>query len=357
MFEWRLLEIPIVVAPMTGGWSTPALAAAASNAGALGFLGGGAKTVAALAAEVTATQSITDRPFGVNLFVPDAANSSPEHVPVDAEARRRSVARYREQLGEEADRYGVILPDTDSAATDDWDDKVSMLIERRVALVTFTFGLPARSVLARFHAAGTSTAVTVTDLGEASAANAHGARAIVVQGPHGGGHRGTHSVGKTPNSTGLAALVTQTLGLGIPIIAAGGLTDPGEIAAILGAGAVAVQLGTAFLRSPEAGTSSVHREALVSGRFTTTTSTRAFSGRFARGLTNRFILEHQDQAPAAFPEVNQLTATIRAAARQMEDPEALSLWCGIGFQRASDLPAAVILADIWQDTKPLLRHD
>lgn len=199
--------------------------------------------------------------------------------------------------------------------------------------------------------AGTVTLVTATTAEEALAVERAGADAVIVQGVEAGGHQGTHRDVRENDGTGvgllaLLAQVRETVGL--PLVAAGGLMRGGQIAAVLAAGASAAQLGTAFLATPESGAPAVHKQALTNPLFVRTELTRAFSGRPARGLVNRFLREHGPYAPAAYPEVHHLTAPLRRAAAKAGDAQGMALWAGQGHRLARELPAGrlvEVLAD------------
>jgi nitronate monooxygenase len=188
---------------------------------------------------------------------------------------------------------------------------------------------------------GAEVWVTVTSAEEAREASRIGADALVVQGAEAGGHRGSFVDRPGLPTYGLLALLALVRAtVDLPLVAAGGIADGGGVAAALCAGAVAAQIGTAFMLAPEAGTSPAHRAALRSG--TDTVLTRAFTGRLARGIRNRFIEEHETYAPLAYPEVHHVTAPLRAAARQAGDPDRINLWAGEAHQLARERPAAEI---------------
>jgi nitronate monooxygenase len=362
MFSLNSLTVPIIAAPMAGGPSTPELVTAVSSVGGTGFLAAGYKSAAAVEDEIDAVRSRTDAPFGVNVFVPGSANVSPHDDGALSPERRSSLlAAYRQSLAADAERYHVDLPQTDAADTDGWDAKIELLVRKRVPMVSFTFGCPDRSVISRLRDAGTCVVVSVTNVPEAMTSLAQGADALCVQGPLGGGHRPTHSVSNVPGNDDLTALVSNLrAAVDLPIIAAGGISRPEHVASALEAGAVAVQMGTVFLRCPESGASALHKEALASGAFDGTTATRAFSGRVARALTNRFIRDHDQSAPAIYPEVNQLTRPLRAAAQNAHDPGGISLWAGTNYRDATSEPAATIVQRVWDATlalatEPILR--
>ncbi|MEV4458004.1 nitronate monooxygenase [Microbispora sp. NPDC049633] len=337
---------PIIQAPMAGGASTPALAAAVSGAGGLGFLAAGYRTAEDVRREIAAVRERTDRPFGVNVFVPDA-EAARQGSGDDA-----AVARYRDELAPEAGRYGVTLPEAPARDDDEWDAKIDLLVEQRVPVAGFTFGCPPPEVTARLHDAGSVVMVMVNTPWEAVAAAEAGADAVVVQGPGAGGHQAAflpppptwNAPGDLPE---LVALVREATG--VPLVAAGGIMDGADVAAVLAAGAVAAQLGTAFLRTPESGAHPVHKAALADPRFTRTAFTRAFSGRTARGLANRFMAEHEASAPACYPQVHHLTKGLRRAAAEHGDPEAMALWCGEGYRRSRDLPAAALVEALMRE--------
>ncbi|MDP9398378.1 MAG: nitronate monooxygenase [Actinomycetota bacterium] len=332
------LRRPIVQAPMAGGPSVPALAAAVSEAGGLGFLAAGYKSPEAVREEIRAVRARTGRRFGVNVFVPGTR-------PADDEALRR----YAAELQSEAERWGVGLGEP-VADDDAWEAKVAVLVEERVPVVSFTFGLPRPGMVAELHDAGARVLVTITTPGEALAAADGGADALVVQGIEAGGHRGGFRDEDGVGEHGLLVLLRLVAGrVGLPLVAAGGIMDGASVAAALVAGAEAAQLGTAFLCCPEAGTSPAQRAALRT--YEHTAVTRAFSGRRARGLANRFLVEHSATAPAAYPQVHHLTGPLRAAARRAGDPEGMSLWAGQGHPLVEALPAGELVHRLTEDAR------
>jgi nitronate monooxygenase len=329
-----LLRGPIVVAPMAGGPTTPALVTAAAQAGALGFLAAGYKTGAAMIAEMAKVRTATREAFGVNLFVPGAPAAEPG-----------LTAAYLESLGADAQALGTALGDP-AWDDDDWTGKLVALLEDPPAIVSFAFGCPSPDVITSFQDADCAVAVTVTSPAEARLAAEAGADCLLVQGSEAGAHRASfaNQAGVPDEGLAVAALsaaVAQVTDL--PQIAAGGIMDAAAAAALLAGPPVAVACGTAFVRCPESGAHPIYKDALADGRFTRTTLTRAFSGRPARGLVNQFILDHPD-APAAYPEINNATRPLRAAAAAAGDTDRLSLWAGTGFRAAADLPAGEIVS-------------
>ena len=338
------LRIPVIAAPMAGGPSTPQLVAAVSGTGAFGFLAGGYRTAEALAEQLTATRSRTTASFGVNLFVP-----GPEST-VD-------ISPYREQVRSDADRYGT-EPGEPRWDDDDYPAKIDLLVEARIPVVSFTFGLPRPDDVQRLHGVGTEVVVTVTTPDEARQAAELGADSLCVQGFEAGGHRSTFANDAAAPTGGeayglLAALRLVSATVDLPLVAAGGIVHGRDVAAVLAGGAIAAQCGTAFLRCPEAGTPATQRVALADGTRATTV-TRAFSGRPARGLVNQFIVEHGPYAPAAYPQLHNLTRPIRSAAGAACDPESMSLWAGQTYTLAIEEPAADVVIRLHTEAQAAL---
>ena len=325
------LEIPIVGAPMAGGASTPALAAAVSDAGGLGFVAAGYKTPEAMCDDIAATRGLTSRPFGVNVFLVEPTEADPTEL-----------AAFRERLGD-----GAGEPRSDD---DGFEEKVRRLLQDPVPVVSFTFGCPAPELVDRFRSAGSEVWVTVTDVAEAREAAAAGADVLVVQGFEAGGHRGAF-VDDVPGDVGVLALL-QLIAAALPgceLVATGGIATGRAVAAVLAAGAAAAQVGTALMRTPEAATAPVHRDALAQpGR---TAVTRTFTGRSARGIVNTFMREHEDDAPHAYPAVHHVTAPLRARAKEQGDPESLHLWAGQAHELIEDRPAGEIIRGLHAEAR------
>ena len=331
-FDFRDLTAPVSVAPMAGGPSTPELAAAGTDAGGLGFVAAGYLGADAFADRLGAAMRLASGPIGANLFVPGPDTGSPE-----------IVERYAAQLAPDAERYGAAVG-TPRIDDDAWQGKLDVLLDLRPAVASFTFGLPTVEEIARLRGAGITVAGTVTTVAEARAAADRGVDVLVAQGPAAGGHRGTFDSQARPAEQSLDDLLASIVAtLDLPVVAAGGLMTAADIARVRRAGAVAAQLGTAFLLADEAGSSPVHRAALVSPEFTETVVTKAFSGRFARGLRNRFVDDHDAQAPLAYPQVHYLTSPLRVAAVRAGDPHGTNIWAGTGFRLAEPGPVAAII--------------
>jgi nitronate monooxygenase len=372
MFEIRELARPIVQAPMAGGISTPKLAAAVSDAGGLGFLAAGYREPEAVAAEVAELRGLTGRPFGLNIFAAGGEAADPA-----------VVEEYAARIGVEGE-LGEPRHDDDHL-----DAKLALAADLAIPVVSFTFGSPTGAQIEELHAAGCAVWVTVTTPAEAGAALAISADgttmpaepataspagpgctgdastpvgggpaptaipdALILQGFEAGGHRGSFD-DLAPQDLGLLTLLRLVAGLtDIPLIASGGLFDGAGIAAVLVAGVAAAQLGTAFMLCPEAATSPAHRLAIESEAETDVT--RAFTGRRARGIVNRFMRDHESAAPSAYPEVHHLTSPMRRTARESGDPDRLHLWAGQAHARSRAIPAANLVDALAAETQAAL---
>jgi nitronate monooxygenase len=332
------LQAPIVLAPMAGGPSTPALAAAVGRGGGLGFLAAGYLSPERLGQDIATLRSLDQQIFGVNVFVAGGHAADP----ADVEA-------YAQRLGGIAERAGVRLgePRFDDDA---FAEKIELLCVDPVAVVSFTFGAPPRASVEALHAAGSEVWLTVTSPAEAIMAAELGADALIVQGLEAGGHRGVFiDDDAQPELSLLAALQLVRAMVDLPLVAAGAIATGAALGATLVAGASAGQVGTAYLRSFEAGTAEAHSDAIASER--TTVLTRAFSGRLARGIANRWHEQHGAYAPRAYPEVNHLTAPIRAHGRKVGDSDLINMWAGQAHQLAEERSAEEITVKLASEAR------
>jgi nitronate monooxygenase len=333
------LTQPIALAPLAGGPSTPELTAAVAGTGAFAFLAGGYLTANALAERMRATRALTGRPFGVNVFVPSEPSA------------RADIDHYRDEIAHDAAAAGATLGEA-RYDDDDWTAKIDVLCAEPVPVVSFTFGNPPPGVVERLRACGSEIWLTANLPEDVVAAEAAGADVLVLQGVEAGGHQG----GPTDTAGGLAVLallqIAQRL-TRLPLVAAGGLATGQAVAAVLAAGARCAAVGTAFLRCPEAGTSQVHRDALAAASAPTDT-TRAFTGRTARGIVNRFMTAHSAHAPRGYPEIHHLTAPLRQLGRTNGDPGLVNLWAGEAYALGEEAPAAEVAVTLAEDARKAL---
>lgn len=325
-------RLPIAAAPMAGGPSTVALAAAVADAGGFPFLAGGYQTPDELAEQIALAREI-GAPFGVNLFAAGAG-----------EVDQQAFGAFVDEIADDARGYGVSLNPDPVSDDDRIDDKVALLVDDPVGVVSFTFGLPSSSAMRALQSAGTVVLATVTTPEEARQAVDLGVSGLVVQGSAAGGHSATFDPTRDPRPIDTAELVRRVRDeVDSPVIAAGGVDGPRSVARLLSAGAEAVSVGTMLLRTDEAGTSAPHRRALGDPSFTETVVTRAFTGRPARALRNGFIDRHHHAEVTAYPQVHHLTKPLRQAASSSGDLDALHLWAGTGWRAARTGPAADVV--------------
>lgn len=333
------IDLPIVGAPLGGGPGTPELAAAVSNAGGLGSLGIAYASPDAIRSAIKAARALTDRPFQANLFVPP-----PVAPPLDAAA----VAHVQALLANL--RAGLDLPTelpVPARAAEDFTAQAEVLLAERVPVAGFAFGVPPADLVAALREQGTVVVGTATDVAEGQALLGAGVQVLCAQGSEAGGHRGQFlgGDGSNPQPPGdpmatMALIPAMADALDAPLIAAGGLRDGRSVLAVLALGADAAQLGTAFLRTPEAGTNPAYRAALAAADGAQTVLTTAFSGKPARGLRNAYVdaLGVRPDVPA-YPVMNALTGELRAAARVAGLADLQSLWAGQGVAGIREDPA------------------
>ncbi|HLW51597.1 MAG TPA: nitronate monooxygenase [Candidatus Angelobacter sp.] len=334
------MTVPVVLAPMAGGPSTPQLAAAVSNAGGLGSLGVAYISPQNIADEIARVRALTQGRFAVNLFSPQGM----EPLRGNVAAAEKFVAAYHQRLG-------LAPPKLPQKSHEDFDQQMEVLIRERVPVVSFTFGLLPEKTIAALKKQNLYIIGTATTVEEARLIEKNGADAVVAQGGEAGAHRGTFAVPFESALIGTMALVPQVVdAVKIPVIASGGIMDGRGIVAALALGASAVQMGTAFLATSEAGTSPAYRAALRQAREDQTTVTRAFSGRMARGISNEFIEKWNASGltPLSYPWQNALTREMRRASGA-SDPGLLSLWAGQGVPMMREGPAAQLVHQLREE--------
>lgn len=343
------VELPIIQAPMAGV-STPAMAAAVSNAGALGSIGIGASDAETARSMIRAVRAKTDRPLNVNVFC---------NQPAVADAVRESA--WLARLAPEFARFGKEPPArlTEIYPTFLTDDaKLAVLRAERPAVVSFHFGLPAAARIEALRSAGIVLFATATNLEEGRAAAAAGIDAVVAQGYEAGGHRGVFDPFGRDEQLGTMALVRLLVSkLDVPVIAAGGIMDGAGIAAALALGAEAAQLGTAFVACPESSADAGYRAALLGHAAERTVMTVAISGRPARGLANRFTAlgagvdrEVVPDYPIAYDAGKALHTAAKAAGEFGYGAQ----WAGQGAPLARALPAAELVARLRDEMETAL---
>lgn len=334
------LSVPIIQAPMAGV-STPEMAAAVSNAGGLGSIGIGAADAPAARTMIDAVRARTDRPFNVNLFVHQPAQPKPD-------VEQGWIAALAPLFAQ----YGAAPPPSlreiyRSFAVD--DAMLAMLLEARPAIVSFHFGLPDTRRIAALKDADCLLLATATNLDEALAIKAAGIDAIVAQGYEAGGHRGVFDPQAPDARLGTIALTRLLVEhCDLPVIAAGGIMDGYGIRAALNLGAIAAQLGTAFIACPESSADAAYRAALASPAAHHTLMTSAISGRPARCLANRFThwAATSDVQIPDYPIAYDAGKALNQTAKTSGESGYGAQWAGQGAPLARSLPAADLIAEL-----------
>ena len=334
------LPIPILQAPMVGA-QDERMAVAVSQAGAMGALGAGAMAPADIGAAVQTIRDQTGAPFAVNLQIAPALTPSPAEL----EAAMARLAPWYAELGEPA-------PPTPSTFAQDFEAQLAALVRAAPPIASFTFGVLGAADVARLQAAGSYVVGTANTVAEARAWAQAGADGVCAQGFEAGGHHGYFLADIEASSVGTLALTaTIVAAVEIPVIAAGGIMDGRGVAAALALGASAAQMGSAFLLADEATNGPTWQAALRNAAEDGTRLTHAFSGRYARGLENRFMRELKAAEVAAYPIQNRLTQPLRAAANRAGDADVMSLWAGQAATLARPGAAADLVRQWWAQAR------
>ncbi|QFF99647.1 nitronate monooxygenase [Psychrobacillus glaciei] len=317
------LDFPIIQAPMAGGVTTSKFVATVSNNGALGMIGAGYLSAHQLRQQIREVKQLTANNFGVNLFVPNYF----ELIEDEVEMMNKLLKHYHGELNIPFEK--LILPTLESVFHS-YMEQIQVIMEEKVPICSFTFGVPTLDVMKKLKQHNIISIGTATTVVEVVAIERLGMDAVVVQGSEAGGHRGNFISDHEESLIGLSSLIPQVVdNISIPVIAAGGIMDGRGLMAALCLGAKAVQMGTAFLTCEESGAHPVHKEAILDSKVEDTTLTRAFSGKWARGIKNKFIKEMQDQASIpSFPVQNVLTQSIRKSSANQNNKDYMSLWSG-----------------------------
>ena len=336
------LRLPLVVAPMAGGPTTPELVAAASAAGALGSFGFAYTQPEEMKKQAAAVRSKTERPFGINLFV------APQPEPIDPATQKnalQAVARYYQELN-------LPAPEPVRAPyAPDLEAQLAAVEEIRPRVFTVHLGALSAEKIRRFRNLNIIVGGSATCVAEAQRLESLGFDFVIAQGGEAGGHRGSYLRDPLEALTGTLALTRLIVrAVKLPVIAAGGIMDGEGIAAVLALGAQAAQLGTAFIPCPESGAPQVHKDLLLKTREDDTRVTEKFSGKLARGLANRFMREMQNAPQLAFPAQNSVTGKLRQASAKAGKPDFVAMWAGQAAPLARALPAAELVARLEAET-------
>ncbi|AVQ79759.1 MULTISPECIES: NAD(P)H-dependent flavin oxidoreductase [unclassified Variovorax] len=332
-------ELPLIQAPMAGVQGS-AMAIAVSNAGGLGSLPGAMLSPEVMRSELTAIRAGTDKPFNVNFF----CHTPPEPSAEREAAWRAALAPYYVEHGIDAASIPAGPGRNPFSA-----DVADLIAEFRPPVVSFHFGLPSEALLARVRGWGAKVLASATTLDEALWLEAHGVDAVIAQGLEAGGHRGHFLSHDLTRQLGTFALLPQLVrAVKLPVIAAGGIADANGVAAAMALGAAGVQIGTAYMLTPEATTSALHRAALKSEAARHTALTNLFTGRPARGIVNRVMRDLGPIGAAApeFPLATSGIAPLRAKAEAKGSGDFSPLWSGQNATGCREVPAAELTREL-----------
>ena len=343
--EFLKIEYPIIQAPMAGGITTSTLVAEVSKAGGLGMIGAGYMTPNQMREQIREIKLVTSRPFGINLFVPTEFNVVENKV--KSKATNQFLNPIRDQLNlphkNDFDIFAI------NNAHETFNDQIKIVIEEKVSICSFTFGIPAKDVITELKQHNIILVGTATTVREAMENEKAGMDIVVLQGSEAGGHRGNFMGSYQESLIGLMSLIPQVVdNVRIPVIAAGGIMDGRGLMASICLGAKGVQMGTAFLTCVESGAHQVYKEAVLNAKEDQTVLTRSFSGKWARGIKNEFILEmrkHEANLPD-FPVQNILTQDIRKASATQGQQDYMSLWSGQSPRLAKNQTVETLIKNI-----------
>lgn len=322
---------------MAGGPSTPELCAAVTNAGGLGFLAGGYLTPEKLENQVNAVESLTKRPYGINLFYPSPPNSD----------QYTEYSQYHQTLTKQCVNYSD-FPSRPKWSDDHYNRKLEIALSSNATFISFTFGYPDESTLQAVRRAGKKVVLNATTPREIDHIIRLDCDILSLQGNAAGGHRATVLDNSVEGSTYDAKTLLRhaIANTEKPAFAGGGVGTAEDTLDLLRAGATAVIVGTRFLTAQEAGTKDTHRHALLQLTNRNTVITHAFSGKPARAISNTFTKTFTRRAPYIYPEIHYLTAGMRADANSAKDPEYLNLWAGEGFGHCREATAKQIIDEL-----------
>lgn len=335
------IRLPVVQAPMAGGATTPKLVAKVSNMGGLGSLGAGYLSPSLIRDNIRLIRDLTDKPFSVNLFIPQLLDFKKNQAKIDKMNMKLNF--YRAKLGIE----------TQAAPPSNYEEifseQVAVLLEEKVPVFSFTFGLLSQDIIAQFKANNTIIMGTATTVAEAIAIEKQGCDIVVAQGSEAGGHRGTFLGSFRTSQIGTMALVPQVVdNVKIPVLASGGIMDGRSLIAALALGASGVQMGTAFLTCEESGFPPIYKKILLNSTEENTVVTNVFSGKPVRSIMNKFISDLEknlDEIPD-YPLQNLLTQAIRKQATAQGKIDLMSIWSGQGVRLCKSTSADQLVHDI-----------
>jgi nitronate monooxygenase len=353
MTELLKIEFPIIQAPMAGGITTSNLVAEVANSGGLGMIGAGYMSPNQIREQIREIKQLTINPFGINLFVPNDFTCTEEAI-ISANEHLQPIYK---QLNISSNA-NLDIP-ISTQLFESFDQQIQVVIDEKVPACSFTFGVPSIEIIAKLKHHNIILMGTATTVEEAVEIERVGMDIVCVQGSEAGGHRGNFMGEDQGSLIGLMSLIPQVVDhVSIPVIAAGGIMDGRGLMAAICLGAKGVQMGTAFLTCLESGAHQVHKEAILHAKEDQMVLTRAFSGKWARGMNNQFISDlksHEESLPN-FPVQNTLTQHIRKAASSQNNPNYMSLWSGQSPRLAKHQTVEALMKEIVFEAKNINQH-
>lgn len=333
-FQLSSLRLPIIQAPMAGGINTPHLVAAVANAGGVGSFGFAYSSPQKISDDLAATRALANGALNANFFIFQPVDLPGTEVQEECLQALRDLPINGEYVLTipKAPFYPVLA------------DLLEPVWQHRPEILSFHFGIPPASVIEKAHALGIAVCATATSVEEAMLIDKAGIDFIVAQGIEAGGHRGIFDLEKEdlklPIDDLLQSLVKR---VSVPVVAAGGLMNGTDIRRVMKLGAVAAQMGTAFLCCDESGASLAHKQYLLNEKSRGTSFTRSFSGRPAQGITNKFMTLMKDKPHLPFPIQNTLTGPLRQLAVKLNDGEFQSLWAGSAYDKVRQMTTSELM--------------
>ena len=328
--------IPIIQAPMAGGYTTPKLVGAVSNTGAIGSFGFSYSDANKINDDLIEVRKFTNKVVNSNFFIFPETKLPSNNELIEAIAVLKSLPLKAEYTIPSKPFFSSL------------DQQLEPIWKHKPQLLTFHFGLPPKYIIEKAHAYGIFVGVTATCLKEAHEIENSGSDFIVAQGIEAGGHRGTFDSTATEDKKLSTFELSKILikQCSIPIISAGGIMNGKDIRTFLNEGVLAVQMGTAFLCCDEAGTNTIHRQYILNKKERNSVFTKNFSGRLARGIDNEFISLMEGNFILPFPLQNNLTAPLRKEASKSGNGEYQSFWAGKWYKKARSLPVDILINEL-----------
>jgi nitronate monooxygenase len=338
MYKLPHFTHPIIQAPMAGGATTPELIATVSNLGGLGSLGAGYMQSEAITEAVTKIHQLTDKPYQANVFV--------AKIPQVAEKNILDTCRVIEHCAKVLE---LTITPPSAPFLPDMEQQIEALLKLKTPIISFTFGIPDKNIIRECIKQNRLVMGTATNFEEAQAWQEQGIDAVILQGSEAGGHRGTFLTDPLQSLYPIQSLFETCYGkIDLPLIVSGGITSATEVKTFIEKGATAVQIGTAFLCTDKAGIPEIYKQTLDQQATDHTVLTRAFSGKYARGIDNQFIkcMESQAEMILPYPVQNKISKQMRDRAKNLANPEFMSLWAGQSVANAKYQPVETLFAEL-----------